>query len=78
MAIKCSKCGKDLFKEVGRCNVGGALMNVYECCECGEGVFLQYGVGEYGLKLIENKKGENVEWKKMLENKSQPILKLLG
>ena len=78
MAIKCSKCKKDLFREIGKSNVGGALMNVYECCECGEGVFLQYGVGEYGLKLIENKKGEQIEWKKMLENKSKPSLRLLG
>ena len=77
MNIRCSKCGKDLFKEIGRCNVGGALMNVYQCCECGEGVFLQYGVGKYEVKLIDYKKGENVEWKQ-LEMKSKTNLRLLG
>ena len=53
MNITCSECKKDLFVVKGHTNIGGVLMNVYECCECGNLVFVQYGVGEYERKNIE-------------------------
>jgi len=74
MNITCSECKRDLFVVKGHTNVGGVLMNVYECCECGNLVFVQYGVGEYERKNIEMRE-EKPKWKQ-LENKTN--LRLLG